>query len=72
VKVIAGLGTKARVDASGGGAGLGLRRVIEWSDLWSIRVSPGVSSEVLCVIDLTEARARSARPKSLFFRQWTR
>ena len=72
IKVIAGLGAKAKVDASGGGAGLGLRRVVEHSDLWSMRVSPGISSEVLCVLDLTEVRLRTARPKSLFFRQWTR
>lgn len=65
--VIAGLGAKAQVNAAGGGAGLGLRRVIEQSDLWAVRVSPSLITEVLCVVDLGDTRRRVGRPKSLLF-----
>jgi hypothetical protein len=66
-RVVAGLGAKAQINRSGGGAGLGFRRIIEFSDLCAVRVQPGVVSEVLCVVDLVDTRLRSARPKSLFF-----
>ncbi len=56
-----------RVDASGGGAGLGLRRILEHSDVVAVRVAAGRESRVLCVVDLGEARRRATQPKSLLF-----
>ncbi len=65
--MLEGLGAKAQVNKSGGGAGLGLRRVVEQSDLWAVRVSPSVVTEVLCVVDLGDTRRRAGSPKSLLF-----
>ncbi|NVJ03376.1 hypothetical protein HV824_35505, partial [Myxococcus sp. AM009] len=58
---------RVQVDASGGGAGLGLRRILEHSDVVAVRVAAGRESRVLCVVDLGEARRRAAQPKSLLF-----
>lgn len=67
VAVLSGLGGKAKVNASGGGAGLGLRRVVEHSDLWAVRVSKGIACEVLSVVSLGDTRRRLQEPKSLLF-----
>ncbi|MGQ0507419.1 MAG: hypothetical protein ACT4TC_19105 [Myxococcaceae bacterium] len=64
---IAGLGKRARVDVSGGGAGLGLRRIVEHSDLVAIRVHPGRQCEVTCAVELAENRRRAGNPKSLMY-----
>lgn len=65
--VVAGLGAKAQINSAGGGAGLGMRRLIEQSDLWAARVAPQVVTEVLCVVDLGDTRRRAGSPKSLMF-----
>lgn len=65
--VVAGLGAKAQVNLAGGGAGLGLRRLLEHSDLWAVRITPTVVTEVLCVVDLRDTRRRGGNPKSLMF-----
>ncbi|MGA9525461.1 MAG: hypothetical protein WBV82_28635 [Myxococcaceae bacterium] len=66
-KTISGLGQRARVDASGGGAGLGFRRLLDQGQVLAARVVPDRSTEVLCVVSLTEIRRRSAGMKSVFF-----
>lgn len=66
-KTLEGLGARAKVNASGGGAGLGMRRMVEQSELVAARVVPGRVTEMLCTVDLGEIRRRAAGPKSLFF-----
>ena len=60
-------GGRVQVNASGGGAGLGLRRMIEHSDAIAVRVARGRESRVLCAVDLGDVRRRAALPKSLLF-----
>lgn len=60
-------GGRVQVNSSGGGAGLGLRRMIEHSDAIAVRVVRGRESRVLCAVDLGDARRRAALPKSLLF-----
>jgi hypothetical protein len=60
-------GGRVQVNSSGGGAGLGLRRMIEHSDDIGVRVVRGRESRVLCAVDLGDARRRAALPKSLLF-----
>ncbi|MBE4751537.1 hypothetical protein G4177_25520 [Corallococcus sp. ZKHCc1 1396] len=67
IRVLRSWGGKAQVDASGGGAGLGLRRILEHSDAVAVRVVPGRATEFACAVDLGEARRRAAHPKSLLF-----
>jgi hypothetical protein len=64
---VAGIDQRAKVNATGGGAGLGLRRMLEQSDLYAVRVRPGEVCQVLCVIDLANARRRATNPKSVFY-----
>jgi hypothetical protein len=66
-RALDGWGGRVRVDASGGGAGLGLRRILEHCATVAVRVSVGRESRVLCVVDLGEARRRATQPKSLLF-----
>ncbi|AGC46301.1 hypothetical protein MYSTI_05013 [Myxococcus stipitatus DSM 14675] len=66
-RALEGWGRKVKVDASGGGAGLGLRRILEHSDAVAVRVVVGRESRVVCVVDLGDARRRAAQPKSLMF-----
>ncbi|WP_223633355.1 hypothetical protein [Corallococcus sp. EGB] len=67
VRVVRAWGEKAQVDASGGGAGLGLRRILEHSDAVAVRVTPGKRTQFTCGVDLGDARRRAAQPKSLLF-----
>jgi hypothetical protein len=60
-------GGRVQVNSSGGGAGLGLRRMIEHSDAIAVRVVRGRESRVLCAVDFGDARRRAALPKSLLF-----
>jgi hypothetical protein len=71
-RALEGWGGRVKVDASGGGAGLGLRRILEHSDLVAARVIAGRESRVVCVVDLGEARRRATQPKSLLFSQESR
>jgi hypothetical protein len=66
-RTLEGIGGRAKVNDSGGGAGLGLRRIVEQSELVAARVIPGRATEVLCTVDLGESRRRAANPKSIFF-----
>lgn len=66
-RALEGWGQKVKVDASGGGAGLGLRRILEHCDTVAVRVVVGQESRVVCVVDLGDARRRAAQPKSLMF-----
>jgi hypothetical protein len=66
-RTLEGLGARAKVNDAGGGAGLGLRRIVEQSDLIAVRVVPGRLTEVLCTVDLGEIRRRASGSKSLFF-----
>jgi hypothetical protein len=56
-----------QVNVSGGGAGLGIRRILEQCDLIAIRVVPGRETRVLGVVGLGDARRRAALPKSLLY-----
>lgn len=60
-------GGRVQVNSEGGGAGLGLRRMIEHSDAIAVRVLRGRESRVLCAVDLGDARRRAGLPKSLLF-----
>ncbi len=66
-RALASYGGKVQVNSSGGGAGLGLRRMIEHSDAIAVRVVRGRESRVLCAVDLGDSRRRAALPKSLLF-----
>ena len=67
VRVLQSLGTRATLDMGGGGAGLGMRRMVEHSDACAVRVTPGRRTQVLCAVSLGDARRRAAHPKSLLF-----
>ncbi|WP_224360546.1 hypothetical protein [Hyalangium versicolor] len=67
VRALESYGGRVQVNASGGGAGLGLRRMIEHSDAIAVRVNRGRETRVLCAVDLGDARRRAALPKSLLF-----
>lgn len=60
------IGRSARLEVSGGGAGLGLLRILQHSDLVAFRVEPRTRTEVLCAVDLGPDRRRTAALKSLF------
>lgn len=64
---VAGLDERAKVNDAGGGAGLGLRRILEQSDVFVVRVKPGKLCQAVCAVDLGNARRRTASPKSVFF-----
>ncbi|MDY7229626.1 hypothetical protein [Hyalangium rubrum] len=66
-RALASYGGKVQVNSSGGGAGLGLRRMIEHSDTIAVRVVRGRETRVLCAVDLGDVRRRAALPKSLLF-----
>jgi hypothetical protein len=66
-RTLDGLGGRAKVNSEGGGAGLGMRRILEQSDLVAVRVVPGRTTEVLCAVELREVRRRAQGSKSLFF-----
>ncbi len=66
-RALASYGGRVQVNSSGGGAGLGLRRMIEHSDAIAVRVVRGRESRVLCAVDLGDARRRGGLPKSLLF-----
>jgi hypothetical protein len=66
-RALASYGGKVQVNSSGGGAGLGLRRMIEHSDAIAVRVVRGRETRVLCAVDLGDNRRRAALPKSLLF-----
>jgi hypothetical protein len=66
-RALASLGGRAQVNASGGGAGLGMRRILENCDLIAVRVVPGKETRMLGVVGLGEARRRTALPKSLLY-----
>jgi hypothetical protein len=66
-RALASYGGRVQVNSSGGGAGLGLRRMIEHSDAIAVRVVRGRESRVLCAVDLGDTRRRAALPKSLLF-----
>lgn len=67
-RAIEGLDERARLNTSGGGGGLGLRRMVEQSDLLAVRVVPGKMTQMLCVVSLQPIRRRRATPKSLMVR----
>src|SRR5207249_3606570 len=69
VRAVGSLGGKAVVDSSGGGAGLGLRRLLEASDLVAWRVRRGKLCEVLAAIDLNGKRRRVGTAKTIFFHE---
>lgn len=68
VRTLRGLGGRTRVDSSGGGAGLGLRRIIDQSEVFAVRVIMDRATEVLSVVSLDEQRRRSTGRKSLYYR----
>jgi hypothetical protein len=66
-RALASLGGRVQVNVSGGGAGLGMRRILEHSELIATRVVSGRETRMLCVVGLGESRRRSSLPKSLLF-----
>lgn len=64
-RAAARVGKGIRVDDRGGGAGLGLVRVLAASDLVAVRVVPQRSTEVLCAVGLDPRRRRGQEPKSV-------
>ncbi|QRO02612.1 hypothetical protein JRI60_21035 [Archangium violaceum] len=68
-RAVASLGGRMQVNASGGGAGLGMRRILEACELIAVRVVPGKETRMLGVVGLGEARRRAALPKSLLYFQ---
>ncbi len=66
VRTIEGLGGPAKVDASGGGAGLGLRRLVEHCEALAFQVYENRRTEVVASVTIEGPRKRLALPKSLF------
>jgi hypothetical protein len=67
-RALESLGGKAQVRPDGGGAGLGMRRMLEHSDACVARVIPGKQSKVMCVVEFGDARRRGMNPKSLLLK----
>jgi hypothetical protein len=61
------LGGKLQLNLEGGGAGIGMFRIIDQSDVVCFRVARGRLCEATSVLTLEEVRRRSSRPKSLWF-----
>ncbi|HSP81298.1 MAG TPA: hypothetical protein VLQ93_22460 [Myxococcaceae bacterium] len=68
-RALSSLGGRVQVNASGGGAGLGMRRILEHGELIAVRVLPGRETRMLCVVGFGEVRRRAALPKSLLYFQ---
>jgi hypothetical protein len=68
-RAVASLGGRMQVNSSGGGAGLGMRRILEACELIAVRVVPGKETRMLGVVGLGEARRRASLPKSLLYFQ---
>jgi hypothetical protein len=68
-RALASFGGRAQVNASGGGAGLGMRRILEHGEFIAVRVVPRVETRMLCVVGFGEVRRRGALPKSLLYFQ---
>ncbi|WP_434380138.1 hypothetical protein [Melittangium boletus] len=66
-RAVASFGGRMQVNASGGGAGLGMRRILEACDAVAVRVVPGRETRMLGVVGFGEARRRAALPKSLLY-----
>ncbi|MFL5356338.1 hypothetical protein [Archangium sp.] len=66
-RAVGSLGGRMQVNASGGGAGLGMRRIVEACELIAVRVVPGKETRMLGVVGFGEARRRAALPKSLLY-----
>ena len=66
-KAVASFGGRMQVNASGGGAGLGMRRILEACEAVAVRVVPGRETRMLGVVGFGEARRRAALPKSLLY-----
>lgn len=64
---VAQIGGRIRLDVKGGGAGLGMFRLIDQSDLVCFRVARGRRCEASCVLTLEDVRRRTSRPKSLWY-----
>src|SRR5205085_97191 len=64
-----GVGRPAQLKIAGGGAGLGLRKLVEGCDAVVVRVAPGRRTEVLCAVELSGPRRRAGLPKSVFYVQ---
>ena len=60
-------GGRVHLNPDGGGAGLGILRMVDQSDLTVFRVARGRRCEVTCVVSAENVRRRSARPKSIWF-----
>jgi hypothetical protein len=67
---VEGMERRAQVNSAGGGAGLGMRRILEQSDLFAVGIVPGKACQATSVVDLGVSRRRAFNPKSLFF--WSR
>lgn len=70
-RMLARYGQRVQTDTSGGGAGLGLRQIVEGCDALMFQVLPGRRTEALAVIDLAGPRRRAGQTKTLFFRTVT-
>lgn len=68
-RAVGSLGGRMQVNAAGGGAGLGMRRIVEACDLIAVRVVPGKETRMMGVVGFGEARRRAALPKSLLYFQ---
>lgn len=66
---VASMGGRMQVNSSGGGAGLGMRRILDACELIAVRVVPGKETRMLGVVGLGEARRRAALPKSVLYFQ---
>ena len=66
-RAVGSLGGRMQVDSSGGGAGLGMRRIVEACELVAVRVVPGRETRMLGVVGFGTARRRAALPKSLLY-----
>jgi hypothetical protein len=66
-KAVASMGGRMQVDSTGGGAGLGMRRILEACELVAVRVVPGRETRMLGVVGFGTARRRAALPKSLLY-----
>lgn len=66
-RVLDGYSERAKLNVSGGGAGLGFRRLVEQSDLLVVRVIPGRACQAVSVVDMGPSRRRANEAKSVIY-----
>ena len=67
MRAVAAWGTRMQINSAGGGAGLGMRRILEACELVAVRVVPGRETRMVGVVGMGESRRRAGQAKSVMY-----